>query len=193
MLTHRNPIHRAEVIQWAQGLMSRKNFYVFDTETTGVGKSDEIVQIGVVDKYGTVIMNQLVRPSQPIPAVVSVIHGIYDEDVEESPSYMSVYVELSKVLAGEVVIAYNMDFDWRMLQQSGMKYRLPDIRTGARDCAMKQYAKFNGKWNSKYRSYVWHKLVNAVEQEGLVAENAHDAVGDVQMTLSLIHKIAESE
>jgi hypothetical protein len=86
-----------------------------------------------------------------------------------------------------------MDFDWRMLQQSGMKYRLPDIRTGARDCAMKQYAKFNGKWNSKYRSYVWHKLVNAVAQEGLVAENAHDAVGDVQMTLSLIHKIAESE
>jgi DNA polymerase-3 subunit epsilon len=193
MLTHHNPIHRAEVIQWAQGLMSRKNFYVLDTETTGAGKGDEIVQIGIVDKYGTVIMNQLVRPSQPIPAVVSAIHGIYDEDVEESPSYMSVYVELSKVLAGEVVIAYNMDFDWRMLQQSGMKYRLPDIRTGARDCAMKQYAKFNGKWNSKYRSYVWHKLVNAVAQEGLVAENAHDAVGDVQMTLSLIHKIAESE
>ena len=57
---------------------------------------------------------------------------------------------------------------------------------------MKQYAKYNGKWNGKRRSYVWHKLGDAVLQEGLTVENAHDAVGDVKMTLALIHKISES-
>jgi len=189
---HHNPRHRAQVIKWAQDLMKRDNFYVLDTETTGVGKGDEIVQIGIVDKNGTVVMNQLVKPSQPIPDGASAVHGIYDDDVTDAPTYKDVYVNLSKVLAGQVVIAYNMDFDWRMLQQSSYKYRLPDIRTGKRDCAMKQYAKFNGKWNPRRRSYTWHKLGAAVELEGLTVENAHDAVGDVLMTLALIHKIADA-
>ncbi len=192
MVAHRNPKHRAEVAKWAQDLMKRRNFYVLDTETTGVGKGDEIVQIGIVDKNGEVVMNQLVKPSRSIPNGASAVHGIYDDDVADAPVYKDVYIELSKLLAGEVVVAYNMDFDWRMLQQTGLKYRLPDIRTGKRDCAMKQYAKFNGKWNGKRRSYVWHKLGNAVELEGLTVENAHDAVGDVLMTLALVRKMAES-
>jgi len=192
-MAHRNPRHRLEVIRWAQGLMKRDNFYVLDTETTGFGKSDEVVQIGIVDKQGNVVMNQLIKPSIPIPPDASGVHGIYDVDVEDAPSYKDVYIHLSKLVAGEVLIAYNMDFDWRLMQQSNARYRLPDFRTGKRHCAMKQYAKFNGKWNSRRRSYIWHKLGDAVMREGLNVENAHDAVGDVLMTLALIKKIAESE
>lgn len=192
MINHRNLRHRQEVVKWAQDLMSAKNFYVLDTETTGVGKGDEIVQIGIVDKDGNMVMNQLLRPSRPIPIDASAVHGIYDDDVKDAPAYNEIYVKLSTLLAGQPVIAYNMDFDWRMLQQTTARYRLRDIRTGKRDCAMKQYAKFHGKWNSKHRSYVWHKLGNALTLEGLTVENAHDALGDVLMTLALIKKIAES-
>lgn len=191
-MAHRNPRHRLEVIGWAQDLMKRDNFYVLDTETTGFGNTDEVIQIGVVDKNGTVVMNQLIKPSFPIPPGSSSVHGIYDSDVEDAPGYKDVYVNLSTLLAGEVLIAYNMDFDWRLMQQSNARYRLPDFRTGKRHCAMKQYAKFNGKWNSNRRSYSWHKLGDAVKLEGLIVENAHDAVGDVLMTLALIRKIAES-
>jgi len=189
---HRNPRHRTEVVKWAQDLMKQDNFYILDTETTGVGKADEIVQVGIVDKNGTVVMNQLVKPSRPIPDGASAVHGIYDEDVAEAPTYKDIYVDISKMLAGQAVIAYNMDFDWRMLQQTSYRYRLPDIRTGKRGCAMKQYAKFHGKWNPRRRSYTWHKLGNAIELEGLTLENAHDAIGDVLMTLALVRKMAES-
>ncbi len=192
MVGHRNPRHQQEVVQWAQTLMRRDNFYVLDTETTGVGKGDEIVQLGIVDKHGNTIMNQLIKPTVSIPQGASGVHGIYDTDVEDAPTYKEIYIELSKLLAGQIVIAYNMDFDWRMLQQSSAKYRLPDIRTGKRDCAMKQYAKYNGKWNGKRRSYVWHKLGNAAALEGIVVENAHDAIGDVRMTLALIQIMAGS-
>lgn len=191
-MVHRNPRHQQDVVRWAQDLMKRNNFYVLDTETTGFGKTDEIIQIGIVDKHGGTVMNQLVKPSISIPADSSGVHGIYDDDVEDAPIFSDVYVNLSKLLAGEVLVAYNMDFDWRLLQQTNAKYRLPNIRTGKRHCAMKEYAKYNGKWNGKRRSYVWHKLQAAVIQEGLIAENAHDAVGDVKMTLALIRKIAET-
>jgi len=192
MIGHRNPRHQQEVVQWAQALMQRDNFYVLDTETTGVGKGDEIVQMGIVDKNGNIVMNQLIKPTVSIPHGASGVHGIYDADVADAPIFKEIYIEISKLLAGQIVIAYNMDFDWRMLQQSNAKYRLPDIRTGKRDCAMKQYAKYNGKWNSKRRSYVWHKLGNAATLEGITVQNAHDAIGDVLMTLALIQTIAGS-
>ena len=62
-----------------------------------------------------------------------------------------------------------MDFDWRMLQQTTSRFRLPPVRIGKRDCAMKQYARFKGIRHSNGRNYVWHKLGAAIKQEGLRA------------------------
>ena len=191
MTRHFHPAHRRQAIQWAQLLLARQ-FYVLDTETTGLGKADEIVQIAIVDKYGSPAMNQLIKPTVAIPPPAAAIHGIYDADVADAPTFKAIYIKLSALLAGEVVIAYNMDFDWRMLQQTGARYRLPDVRMGKRDCAMRQYARFKGLRKSNGRNYVPHKLGNAVAQEGLQVLRAHDAFDDCRMTLALIQKMAES-
>ena len=191
MTRHFHPAHRRQAIQWARNLIAH-NFYVLDTETTGLGPTDEIVQIAIIDGQGTAVLNQLIKPTVPIPHVASAIHGLSDSDVASAPSFKDIYIRLSTLLAGQVVIAYNMDFDWRMLQQTSARYRLPDVRTGKRDCAMKQYAKYKGVRRSKGRNYVWHKLGNAVAQEGLQITRAHDALDDARMTLSLINKMAET-
>lgn len=191
MTRHFHPAHRRQSIQWAQNLLAH-GFYVLDTETTGLGKADEIVQIGIVDRHGEVLMNQLIKPTIPIPGGASAVHGIYDADVTAAPSFKDVYIKLSMLLAGQFVVAYNMDFDWRMLQQTVGRYRLPDVRIGKRDCAMKQYARFKGVRKDKGRNYVWHKLGNAVRQEGLQIFRAHDALDDARMTLALVHKMADA-
>ncbi len=172
--------------------MVRRQFYVLDTETTGLGADDEIVQIGIVDGDGVSIMNQVIKPTIPIPYGASKIHGIYDSNVAEAPNFSQIYIKLSALLAGQIVIAYNMEFDWRMLRQTAARYRLPDVRIGKRDCAMKQYARFKGLRTANGRNYTWHKLVNAARQEGLQITKAHDALDDARMTLALIHKMAES-
>ncbi len=191
MTKHFHPAHRRQSIQWARNLLAHP-FYVLDTETTGLGNEDEIVQIGIVDSNGAVLMNQIVKPTISIPRGASAIHGIRDPDVRNAPSFTRIYIKLSALLAGQVVVAYNMDFDWRMLQQTAARYRLPDVRIGKRDCAMKQYARFKGARKDKGRNYVWHKLVNAVRQEGLEISRAHDALDDARMTLALIHKMADA-
>ncbi len=191
MVRHYNPSHRRQAIQWAQNLLAR-NFYVLDTETTGLGERDEIVQIGIVDGGGNAVLDQLIKPSIPIPAGAARVHGITDNDVINSPIFSSLYIKLSSLLAGETVIAYNMDFDWRMLQQTVARYRLPDIRIGKRDCAMKQYAKFKGKRSGQGRGYVWHKLTSALAQERIAVGDAHNALGDALMTLELVRKMASS-
>ena len=191
MTRHFHPAHRRQAIQWAQNLIARK-FYVLDTETTGLGPADEIVQIAILDGDGAAAMNQLIKPTIPIPPIASAVHGIRDNDVLAAPSFKDIYIQLSALLAGQVVIAYNMDFDWRILQQTAARYRLPQVRMGKRDCAMKQYARFKGIRHSNGRNYRWHKLGSAVAQEGLPIARAHDALDDARMTLSLIRKMASS-
>ncbi len=191
MTRHYHPAHRRQAIQWAQNL-SRRQYFVLDTETTGLSATDEIVQIGIVDSDGRTVLNQLVKPTIPIPSGASAIHGVYDRDVAGAPSFKQIYIQLSALLAGQVVVAYNMDFDWRMLQQTAARYRLPDLRMGKRDCAMKQYARFKGVRHANGRNYTWHKLGNALRQEGLLVAKAHDALDDARMTLALINKMAET-
>ena len=189
MTSHPNPAHRREAQQWAQSLMNRR-FYVLDTETTGLGKHDEIVQIGIVDKKGDMAMDELIKPTISIPPGASKVHGIYDRHVENAPYFKDIYAELSKLLAGQLVIAYNMKFDRRMIQQSGANYRLPEIPMNW-GCVMIQYAQYRGQRRKGWRGYKWHRLGNAVDQEGLKVKDAHSALGDALMTLALIQKMAE--
>ena len=189
MTFHPNPAHRRQAQQWAQRLIAR-GFYVLDTETTGLGKQDEIVQIGIVDQNGKTAMDELIKPTISIPPGASRVHGIYDRHVENAANFGDIYTALSKLLAGQIVIAYNMTFDRRMMQQSGAKYGLPEIRM-SQHCAMRQYAQYRGQRRKGWRGYKWHRLGNAVVQEGLQVVDAHNALGDARMTLALIQKMAE--
>ena len=196
MTFHPNPAHHRKACQWAQSLMTR-GFYVLDTETTGLGKQDEIVQIGIVDQDGKTAIDELIKPTIPIPFGASKVHGIYDRDVEQASNFSAIYTALSKLLAGQMVIAYNMTFDRRMMRQSGDKYALPEIRMNwnhdmSQHCAMRQYAQYRGQRRKGWHGYKWHRLGNAVAEEGLEVVDAHNALGDARMTLALIRKMAEA-
>lgn len=191
MTRHYHPAHRRQAIQWARGLMKR-DFLVLDTETTGLGGSDQIVEIAIIDQAGAARIHQRVKPSIPIPPAAQRIHGISDRDVADAPSFRQIYIELSVLLAGQIVVAYNMDFDWRLLQQTAAVFSLPEPRAAKRDCAMKQYARYKGERNPNGRNYRPHKLTIAAQREGLPASDAHSALGDARRTLALLRKMAEA-
>ena len=186
--SNNNPRDKEKVKTWAQELLET-GFYVLDTETTGLGKRDEVVQIGIIDQNGRTLMNSLVKPTKAIPPGASAIHGIYDADVADAPDFADLYVTLSATLAGMPMVCYNVEFDWRMLVQSAGLFGLPPLRTGARHCAMKQYARYRGQKNAN-GAYRWQKLTQAAKQQRIKVEDAHDALGDSRMTLALIYKMA---
>ena len=190
-MRHSNPRDKAAVQQWARDLYNLPNFYVIDTETSGVDKSSEVVQIGVIDKYGDVVIDTLLKPTKRISQQVINVHGITNEMLATAPALEDLYTTLSIKLSGVPLIAYNMDFDWRLLQQTFALRKLPMFRSGTRHCAMKQYAQFNGKRGK--RGYKWHKLSIAAEQEQVVVKDAHTALGDVRMTLGLIRRMAAED
>jgi DNA polymerase-3 subunit epsilon len=76
----------------------KKPLAFFDLETTGVNVAvDRIVEIGAVIMHvdGSKTEHRyLVKPLIPIPIESSLIHGIYDKDVEDSPTFEALANEL---------------------------------------------------------------------------------------------------
>jgi DNA polymerase-3 subunit epsilon len=162
-----------------------------DLETTGTEDDARIVQIGIIDSDGNTLMDQLINPEMPIPAEATKIHAITDERVKDAPTFAEVIGILVAHLHNREIIAYNSDFEKRVLESEWKRAQLDKMPELDFYCAMKLYARFVGDWNSYRHDFKWHKLTDACTSEGIeVEESAHSAIGDCQRTLALIKKMA---
>ncbi len=177
-----------KVIEWAREILS-SDAVIVDLETTGLNDA-AIVQIGVLDISGEVLMDKLVKPGRPIPAGATRIHGITDEMVKDSPLLNDLYIEFSILLAGKIAISYNSDYEERVISGECHRRKLPLPKPLNWQCAMKNYARFWGEWNPRRHSFAWQKLINACRQQNITVNNAHNAAADCQMTLALIKVMA---
>ncbi|MFA8436704.1 MAG: exonuclease domain-containing protein [Marinifilaceae bacterium] len=98
----------------------------FDLETTGINVAkDRIVEISIVkiQPNGKEEVKTLrVNPEMPIPAESSAIHGIYDEDVKNEPTFKEVAKNLAKFLEGCDLAGYNSNrFDVPVLAEEFLR------------------------------------------------------------------------
>ena len=95
-----------------------ERFAVIDTETTGFGKTDRLVEIAVVLVEGKEIVQEwetLINPERDISN--SNIHGITSELVSLAPTFAEINSELSRLISGTILVAHNISFYQRMLEQ----------------------------------------------------------------------------
>lgn len=159
--------------------------YVLDTETTGLGKNDEVCEITILDAAGAPILDTLVRPTQPIPAGATAIHRITDEMVASAPSWPELAEQYAAIVAGRTVVMYNANFDKRLLVQTHLRHDLtaPQLVT---DCAMLLFASWHGEWDRGYENWRWWKLSEAASEFAVWEEGAHRAHADARMTLGVL-------
>jgi len=171
--------------QWAQKTLAipPANWCLLDTETTGLDQDAEVIQVGLTDGTGNILIdNALCKPAVPIPPEATAIHHITNAMVEKSPGFFEVYRELVRIAEGRVVVIYNKAYDLRLIRQSLQRFSTPLPFIPARvECAMLQYADYVGNWNEYHQSFKWPKL------EG----GDHSAVGDCLATLQVIKKMAQ--
>lgn len=175
---------REEASNWARNVLADPLAIILDTETTGVGDDAEIVQIAIIDVEGHILLDALVKPTQPIPADSTRVHGISDADVADAPPFSEFYCRLCDILgSASRVVIYNASYDWRIFCQTCWVYRLtvPDVPLGIlSDCAMHWYAQWFGEWSDYHGSYWWQPLPSG----------DHRALGDCRATLRLIQEMA---
>jgi DNA polymerase-3 subunit epsilon len=99
---------------------------IFDLETTGTSiVNDRIVEISVVKLMPDgekVIKTTRINPTVPIPPETSMIHGIYDEDVKDAPTFRNIAKSLSSFLEGSDLGGFNiLKFDVPMLVEEFLR------------------------------------------------------------------------
>lgn len=180
---------RQQVIQKAREILNLQPV-VLDTETTGLGSYDEIIEIALVNHQGNVIYESLVRPTIEIPPDSTRINRISNEMVKSAPSWKEVWNQVQPLLSRKPVVIYNSEFDVRLMQQSHRIARIPWTNVFTPVCLMKLYAAFLGEWNSYKNDFRFVTLEKAGALSGIQLPNSHRATDDTLLAYALLKHLA---
>jgi DNA polymerase III subunit epsilon len=98
----------------------------FDLETTGISISrDRIIEIAMIKLMPNNEIHRkttLLNPTIPIPLETSLIHGLYDKDVKDKPTFKDVAKEYARFLEGSDLAGFNiLKFDVPMLVEEFLR------------------------------------------------------------------------
>jgi DNA polymerase-3 subunit epsilon len=170
--------------RWARSLLGTA-WCVLDTETTGLGAGAEVVQIAVVDgQSGNVLFDRDVRPAGArFETRAQAVNRLDAGRLAAASRWPDVYYALCPVLTGRRVVAYNADFDRRLLDQTCDRYRLPRLRLRW-ECAMARYTAWSGRWRAL-------RFACAVEDVAVDVGELHSAAGDALATWHLVQVMVD--
>jgi DNA polymerase-3 subunit epsilon len=107
-------------------LALKKPLVFFDLETTGVDVAkDRIVEISILKLHPDgkkEVKTRRVNPEMPIPKGSSEIHGIYDEDVKDEPTFKSMAKSLAVFIGNSDLAGFNSNkFDVPLLAEEFLR------------------------------------------------------------------------
>lgn len=182
---------RREVINWAEKILDCVGAVILDTETTGLGDEDEIIQISIIDIFGNVLLHSFLNPLIDISPEAQRVHGITKDQLKSAPTFPHIQRKIASLLSNSHVIAYNAKFDRRLLRQTCQRYGFSELEVTKWECAMEKYACFlsirDGEGNYRPQS-----LTAACSQQGILSNGAHHATTDCLLTLKLITSMADT-
>lgn len=185
-MSHPNPKHRNQSIEWARGVLNNSSVYaILDTETTGLGKKDVLIQVAAIDTKGNTLLDTLVKPisRKRMHPDAQAKHGLTMKMLVEEPTFEYVWPKLKSIMNERNLVIYNAAFDTRIITQTIVYEGIPEDYKVAADCAMLAYAQFIGEWSEYHKNYSYQ----------LLPGGDHTALGDCMATREVIKNMAESE
>jgi DNA polymerase-3 subunit epsilon/exodeoxyribonuclease X len=170
-------------------------YIILDTETTGTGEQDRVIQLGyiVLGEKVPEVHNELCSSDVPISFGAMEVHGITPEMIEGKPTCQetTAYKRLLELNTNEnYLIIHNAPFDLGMLEREGFKTQMKVIDT-------LRVAKHVLPDEEAHRLQYFRYKMNLYKQEqkeadalGIVVK-AHDAIGDVLILKLLLTKLKE--
>jgi DNA polymerase-3 subunit epsilon len=163
-------------------LILKRPLAIFDLETTGVNvATDRIVEISIlkVMPNGTEEVKTLrLHPEMPIPLESSMVHGIYDEHVADSPTFKQAANEIADFIGDADLAGFNSN-----------RFDIPLL--------MEEFLRVDHPFDIESRFFVdVQNIFHQMEQRTLKAafrfycdgdlENAHSAEADVAATYEVL-------
>ena len=185
------PLAHPKVLERARQVVGLNPIFL-DTETTGFGPYDLVIEVGIVDLAGNVLFSGLINPERTIPEDAIKVHGITDEMVREAPTMKSAWPEVEAILRDRAIGIYNDEFDFRLMKQSVENALLPwNLHRNQTFCMMNMFAAWYGEWNRRANNFKSQKLEFAGNFCGIDLPNSHHAVDDAKLTAALLRYLDE--
>lgn len=151
-------------------------FVIIDAETTGVYRTDRIVEVAAItlNRWGRIIdeWDTLVDPQRDVGPTH--IHGITATMVTAAPTFDEIAGALAERVHGAVIVAHNLDFDVRMVQ--GEFDRLGGgLEPGEGVCTLR---------------CAGERLPDACRRHGISLSAWHRALADARATAALFRKVS---
>ena len=159
-----------------------KPIIFFDLETTGTDISkDRVVEICYIKVYPDgkeVEYTKRINPEMHIPEGASAVHGIYDADVKDCPTFKEVAREIANEFEGCDVAGFNSNrFDLPLLAEEFLRAQV-DIdlsRLRAVDVQVLYHKREPRTLSAAYKFYCGENL-----------EDAHSALADTRATYNVL-------
>ncbi len=207
-------MNRQRLIEIAQWI--RDNCIVIDTETTGLGENDTIIELAAVcPKTDEVIMNTLIQPQSPMSAGAEKTHGIsLSEALNDGTSPGNTLAVLADHMGymnpnlRRYLAAFNRNFDARLIIQTAFKktYIHPvelnkevfiTREADGTTCIMElanRYLHEHLQWDAEQSKFKRLSLEKCLEITGIQREGtAHRALSDALAATDLLNYIAEGK
>ena len=154
------------------GLTLSRPLIFFDLETTGINVSkDRIVELSILKIMPSgdeILKTWRVNPTIPIPEKASKVHGIYDADVKDKPTFAELAREINAFIDNSDLAGYNSNkFDVPLLLEEFLRADVDfDIRKRRLvDVQVIFFKKEPRTLSAAYRFYCDKELVNAHTSE----------------------------
>ena len=112
----------------------------------------------------------------------------HDLDPKGVPQFGLIAEQVAKMIAfvlqGKHVVAWNLEFDYKLLMHMYRKYGEEPPKVAGLSCSMDKYSEWVGEWSKRKNGFKWQRLPN------LAGMPAHDAFSDCVSTLRVIEKMA---
>lgn len=181
---------RCEAIDEAVNLLANAPLFL-DTETTGLGPEDEIIEIAIINADGHALLDTLVKPLKAIPYGAYKVNGISDAMVETSPPWEEVWPLVKGIIGGMHVGIYNAEYDHRLICSSSRLHGIDEEPEYIQTCILDMYSAFVGDWDSRRQRWRRHKLEQAIEDFDItITGKAHRAVSDAMAAMAVALAIA---
>ena len=172
-----------------------KKYVILDTETTGVGENDRVIQLGyvVLGAKDVEVHNEFYSSDVPISFGAMEVHGITPDMIQGKPACTDsiAYKRLCELNTNEnYMIIHNAPFDLGMLEKEGFKTQMKVIDTlrvakhvlPDEDAHRLQYF--------RYKMELYKDEQKEADALGVVVK-AHDAIGDVLVLKLLLSKLKD--
>ncbi len=164
-------------------------FVIFDVETTGLSPidGDRIVEIAAVKVKGIKVVDKfysLVNPQRSMPSQATLVNNITQEMLTTAPVAADILPHMIHFIGGACVAGHNVRFDLNFLcYELALVGRRLNDRTPAVDTL---------KMARDLLPYLSnHKLAYLARSLGVVVDQTHRAMADVELTVAVFLRLME--